>query len=64
MTQKIIKMFVICMYNDYITWFKSTANQEYLMVTSSINAVLQSSSFVNKMLFHGKTNAISVTVDM
>ena len=33
------------------------------MVTSSIDAVLQSSSFVNKMLFHGKTNAISVTVD-
>ena len=34
------------------------------MVTSSIDAVLQSSSFVNKMLFHGKTNANSVTVDM
>ena len=57
-------MFVICMYNNDIIWFKSTANQEYLVVTSSIDAVLQSSSFVNKMLFHGQTNAISVTVDM
>ena len=34
------------------------------MVTSSIDAILQSSSFVNKMLLYGKTNAISVTVDM
>ena len=34
------------------------------MVTSSIDAILQSSSFVNKMLFHVQTNAISVTVDM
>ena len=34
------------------------------MVTSSIDAVLQSFSFVNEMLFHGKANAISVTVDM
>ena len=34
------------------------------MVTSSIDAVLQSSSFVDKMLFHGETNAISVTVVM
>ena len=34
------------------------------MVTSSIDVVLRSSSFVNKMLFHGKTNAVSVTVDM
>ena len=34
------------------------------MVTSSIDAVLQSSSFVNKMLFHGQMNAMSVTIDM
>ena len=34
------------------------------MVTSLIDAVLQSSSFVNKMLFHGQTNAVSATVDM
>ena len=48
------------MYNNDIIWFK----EEYLVVTSLIDAVLQSSSFVNKMLFRGKTNAISVSVDM
>ena len=57
-------MFVICMYKNNIIWFKSTVNQEYLVVTSSIDAVWQSSSFVNKMLLHGQTNAISVTVGM
>ena len=34
------------------------------MVTSSIDTVLQSYSFVDYMLFCGQTNAISVTVDM
>ena len=34
------------------------------MITSSIDTVLQSSSFVNKILFHGQKNAVSVTVDM
>ena len=62
--QKIIKMFVICMYNNDIIWFKSIANQENLVVTSSTDAILQSSSFVNKQFFHGQMNAISVTIDM